>query len=1546
MSDFVCPHHREFASRFFDSSSDSEWDSDDSYYDYEYDTDEEEEEEDSDSDFFYSFQTQPPQKQTKPKEPGPPDRPAPPKLLESTPISLKVGWEAPACNGAPILYYILEMDKSAVAGAGFQEIYKGKKRSYEVKKLKPGTTYHFLVKATNSFGAGGFSRVASFNTQGAPARYNGTHLCFFFLVPFLPADLKVAGKVDDSAATNKNKKKKRRKRRRHAQQQNTLKQTGKTEGREGETTEKETQKYIAATQKTTLTNANRAGIVKNETSGVDKQPARSGGEKHAQKQKRNNRPEDQPSKDDGSTTEKATANSTSQQKKLKKQTPAERVTLSTFYDRFGSLDGNDFSSEDVDSESLERPDDEEETESGSGGENYDSEDHQDENGDGNEEIDDENDEEDEDEVDDGTVVKVSGLPWEATPEDIKRFFSGLDVVEDELSVALNFDGRPTGDGYVRFRTPQQASEALSRSMQYMGRRYICVEPSTAAALHSCLAFAQSISSANMTYLKSGKEDRSDRESTDKNTVDTTSRSNTTASQDFSSNAAKSITGGKKDRTKGQKSLQGEKEEKDNDPSRTRASDLSVLLAMGFEDKEAQEALRRNQNMELTVEWLIQQKAKKEAEAERRSEEAKRDGLLPQQTRPRKAVAETAAPPKSASAAVSTSPGIFNGEQRSASFAPSATPYRSSDTQVRRASVVSGTANLNGAGSYPGGLNHAWGNVDPRIRARSSSLASSLHPSIASASTSSPAAGLPLGLVGTATAYNSTLSSSITSSSTSFPASGLSDSSLLALDPNREKQLSSSLWIGNVSSKVREEELRALFVPFGEITSLKILRRSQCAFVNYSSPSAATAAKRHIQGHLLRDMRLEINFSKPPKSQRREERPPLPSSTSLASISPSTSSASFSSSSASLGSGRPVAPSHMGLPYNTSVKRASPSEEALIPPQFQQQTYSQTVQQQQSQANSLTPETKSGGAMPWPASTSTSLRQAPRELATSSSSSSSNSFVVSADISSHHPPRTFAETVSSPRPPAVNDESSTISTRSGSPTIPTASSPLAMVQDSNKSPQFPELASIHDSATTSTVAAQTKQSNASTRRTPSPSVIAPPSAGGSTAVASSATSPHLGQLASVEAEGGAPRSPTSPQVGSGLDYRPPALTENMLPLSKATEKPHPTPSGADAATLGNNSNNSGSTAFSWGPLTNTLPSAVSPRGGATSEGSSLASEVVTPLLAANHDPTDPLYGQPSLPPTTDSSAPSQPFQQLPYMPFMDPTTFQQTTESGAVDAVGNAHHHQHRPLAEPMMNGYTASSAEQHFFSPFAAQRRSSASGIYGTHSFLPSNEELSQQASLLATATSSSSPSGPVTSSTGDYHNTASTQSPSARLSMLDRLNAEEHKQRQGEDLSAAALSSSSLSSTMASSSSHTSPSSYGLFGWQPKGFGGDTSFSGSSHLSMNIWGGYFPQQGQFSTSPLLSAPSPFASSHAVDSTDYTNHFYPLPQQHAPTHQHPSSQPLSTQTPPYSLYYPTGENSFDYTSSSSQLQQLSSSTNNNQQGTNVHSALHHPFYEY
>ncbi len=42
------------------------------------------------------------------------------------------------------------------------------------------------------------------------------------------------------------------------------------------------------------------------------------------------------------------------------------------------------------------------------------------------------------------------------------FFSGLDVLDEEISIAVNFDGRPTGDGFVRFATSNQATQALAR----------------------------------------------------------------------------------------------------------------------------------------------------------------------------------------------------------------------------------------------------------------------------------------------------------------------------------------------------------------------------------------------------------------------------------------------------------------------------------------------------------------------------------------------------------------------------------------------------------------------------------------------------------------------------------------------------------------------------------------------------------------------------------------------------------------------------------------------------------------------------------------------------------------------------------------------------------------------------------------------------------------------------------------------------------------------------------------------------------------------------
>lgn len=66
--------------------------------------------------------------------------------------------------------------------------------------------------------------------------------------------------------------------------------------------------------------------------------------------------------------------------------------------------------------------------------------------------------------DDGRVVKIRGLPWEVTREDIVHFFASLEICPEaeSVSIALNFDGRPTGDGFVCFMTPEHATLALQR----------------------------------------------------------------------------------------------------------------------------------------------------------------------------------------------------------------------------------------------------------------------------------------------------------------------------------------------------------------------------------------------------------------------------------------------------------------------------------------------------------------------------------------------------------------------------------------------------------------------------------------------------------------------------------------------------------------------------------------------------------------------------------------------------------------------------------------------------------------------------------------------------------------------------------------------------------------------------------------------------------------------------------------------------------------------------------------------------------------------------
>lgn len=75
-------------------------------------------------------------------------------------------------------------------------------------------------------------------------------------------------------------------------------------------------------------------------------------------------------------------------------------------------------------------------------------------------------------VDDNHVVKARGLPWQATDEDIYRFFRGLNIARGGVALCLSQQGRRNGEALVRFDTAEHRDLALRRHRHHLGQRYI------------------------------------------------------------------------------------------------------------------------------------------------------------------------------------------------------------------------------------------------------------------------------------------------------------------------------------------------------------------------------------------------------------------------------------------------------------------------------------------------------------------------------------------------------------------------------------------------------------------------------------------------------------------------------------------------------------------------------------------------------------------------------------------------------------------------------------------------------------------------------------------------------------------------------------------------------------------------------------------------------------------------------------------------------------------------------------------------------------------
>ncbi|XP_041485090.1 heterogeneous nuclear ribonucleoprotein H3-like isoform X2 [Lytechinus variegatus] len=71
-----------------------------------------------------------------------------------------------------------------------------------------------------------------------------------------------------------------------------------------------------------------------------------------------------------------------------------------------------------------------------------------------------------------SLVKLRGLPFSCSKEEIAEFFSGLTIQANGITLPTDHDGRKTGEAFVLFASKEIAEKALKKHKSHMGHRYI------------------------------------------------------------------------------------------------------------------------------------------------------------------------------------------------------------------------------------------------------------------------------------------------------------------------------------------------------------------------------------------------------------------------------------------------------------------------------------------------------------------------------------------------------------------------------------------------------------------------------------------------------------------------------------------------------------------------------------------------------------------------------------------------------------------------------------------------------------------------------------------------------------------------------------------------------------------------------------------------------------------------------------------------------------------------------------------------------------------
>ncbi|XP_051870818.1 heterogeneous nuclear ribonucleoprotein H1, like [Pristis pectinata] len=81
-------------------------------------------------------------------------------------------------------------------------------------------------------------------------------------------------------------------------------------------------------------------------------------------------------------------------------------------------------------------------------------------------------------------VRLRGLPFGCSKEEIVQFFTGLEIVPNGITLPMDYQGRSTGEAFVQFATQDIAEKALKKHKERIGHRYIEIFKSSRAEVRT------------------------------------------------------------------------------------------------------------------------------------------------------------------------------------------------------------------------------------------------------------------------------------------------------------------------------------------------------------------------------------------------------------------------------------------------------------------------------------------------------------------------------------------------------------------------------------------------------------------------------------------------------------------------------------------------------------------------------------------------------------------------------------------------------------------------------------------------------------------------------------------------------------------------------------------------------------------------------------------------------------------------------------------------------------------------------------------------------